>query len=118
LARTLRLAVTTRGVADSAAAAIDAEIKRLKHGTSLVDYKRMPAFARDLSALSAAIEGPLERSDDTDGHHQCPSDQARADAHLARAESGDAYFVNAADPEDGCGRCSPSCASASRSASG
>jgi hypothetical protein len=91
LARTLRIAVAARGGADSAAVAIDAEIKRLKRGTSLVDYKRAPAFARDLSALCAAIEGPLadadpemalermfdfidlaprliERSDDSDGH--------------------------------------------------
>jgi hypothetical protein len=35
--------------ADSAAGAIDPEIKRLKRGTSLVDYRRMPAFARDLA---------------------------------------------------------------------
>ena len=91
LARTLRIAVAARGGADSAAVAIDAEIKRLKRGTSLVNYKRMPAFARDLSALCAAIEGPpadadpemalermfdfidlaprlIERSDDSDGH--------------------------------------------------
>ena len=38
VARTLQIA---------ASAAIDPEIKRLKRGTSLVDYKRMPAFARD-----------------------------------------------------------------------
>ena len=35
--------------ADSAAGAIDPEIKRLKRGTRLVDYKRMLAFARDLA---------------------------------------------------------------------
>ena len=81
--------------ADSAATAIDAEIKRLKRGTSLIDYQRVPAFARDLSALCAAIEGPLadadpamalermfdfidlaprliERSDDSDGHIGTP----------------------------------------------
>lgn len=91
LVRTLRIAVAARDGADSAATAIDAEIKRLKRGTSLVDYQRVPAFARDLSALCAAIEGLLadadpaialermfdfidlaprliERSDDSDGH--------------------------------------------------
>jgi hypothetical protein len=35
--------------ADSAAGAIDPEIKRLKRGTSLVDYRQMPAFACDLA---------------------------------------------------------------------
>ena len=83
--------MAARDGADSAAAVIDAEIKRLKRGTSPIDYKRMSAFARDLSALCAAIEGPLadanpamalertldfidlapaliERSDDSDGH--------------------------------------------------
>ena len=59
VARRLRIAVAARGGANSAPAAIDPEIRRLKRGTRLVDYKRMPAFARDLSALCAAIEGPL-----------------------------------------------------------
>ena len=39
VARRLRIAVAARGGADSAAAAIDAEIRRLKRGTSLVDYQ-------------------------------------------------------------------------------
>ena len=47
----------------SAAAAIDAEIRRLKRGTSLVEYKRIPAFARDLSTLGAASEGQLADAD-------------------------------------------------------
>ena len=61
VARRLRIAVAARR--DSAAAVIGAEIRRLKRGTSLVDYKRMLAFARDLSALGAAIEGPLADAD-------------------------------------------------------
>jgi hypothetical protein len=91
LARSLRIVVAARDGADSATTAIDAEIKRLKRGASLIDYQRVPAFARDLSALCGAIEGPLadadpamalermfdfidlaprliERSDDSDGH--------------------------------------------------
>jgi len=91
LARTLRIAVASRDGADSVASEIDAEIKRLKRGTSNIDRNRMPAFTRDLSALCTAIEGPLadadpatalermfdfidlapsliERSDDSDGH--------------------------------------------------
>jgi len=91
LARTLRIDVAAQDGAASAATAIDAEIKRLKRGSSLVDYQRVPAFARDLAALCATIEGPLadadpamalesmfdfvdlaprliERSDDSDGH--------------------------------------------------
>jgi len=91
LARTLRIAVASRDGADSVASEIDAEIKRLKRGTSNIDRNRMPAFARDLSALCTAIEGSLadadpataldrmfdfidlapsliERSDDSDGH--------------------------------------------------
>jgi hypothetical protein len=74
-----------------AAAEIAAEIKRLKRGRGHIDRNRMLAFARDLSALCTAIEGPLadadpamalermfdfidlapsliERSDDSDGH--------------------------------------------------
>src|SRR5271167_2547823 len=46
VARPLGIAVAARGGADSAAAAINPKIKRLKRGTSQVDYKRMPAFAR------------------------------------------------------------------------
>lgn len=88
LARTLRIAVASR---DGAAAEIAAEIKRLKRGRGHIDRNRMLAFARDLSALCTAIEGPLadadpamalermfdfidlapsliERSDDSDGH--------------------------------------------------
>jgi hypothetical protein len=91
LARTLRIAVASRGGAASAAAEIDAEIKRFKRSKSHIDWKRVPEFARDLSALSTAIEGPLadvdpgtalqrmfdfidlaptliERCDDSDGH--------------------------------------------------
>jgi hypothetical protein len=91
LARTLGITVASRGGAGSAAAEIDAEIKRLKRGRGHIDRNRMPAFARDLSALCTAIEGPLvdadpamvlgrmfdfidlapsliERSDDSDGH--------------------------------------------------
>jgi hypothetical protein len=63
VARRLRIAVAARGGADSAAAATDAEIRRLKRGTIPVDYKRMPALARDLSALGAAIEGLLADAD-------------------------------------------------------
>jgi hypothetical protein len=61
--RCARCGSRSRRRADSAAAVIGAEIRRLKRGTSLVDYKRMPAFARDLSALGAAIEGPLADTD-------------------------------------------------------
>lgn len=57
LARSLRIAVAARDGADSAATAIDAEIKRLKRGTSLIDYQRVPAFARDLSALLCRDRG-------------------------------------------------------------
>jgi uncharacterized membrane protein len=71
VARRLRIAVAARGGADSAAGVIDAEIRRLKRGTSLVDYKRMPAFARDLSALCAAIEGPLADADPGMGPNAC-----------------------------------------------
>ena len=71
VARRLRNAVAARGGADLAAAVIDAEIRRLKRGTSLVDYKRMPAFARDLSALCAAIEGPLADADPGMGPNAC-----------------------------------------------
>jgi len=42
MARRLRIAVAARGGADSAAAAINPKIKRLKRGTSLIDYRRMP----------------------------------------------------------------------------
>jgi hypothetical protein len=91
LARTLRIAVASRNSAQSATAEIDAEIKRLKRAKGNVDWKRVPAFARDLSALCTAIEGTLadadpeaalermfdfidlapsliERCDDSDGH--------------------------------------------------
>ncbi len=61
--RCARCGSRSRRGADSAAAAIGAEIRRLKRGTSLVDYKRMLAFTRDLSALGAAIEGPLADAD-------------------------------------------------------
>ena len=99
LARGLRIAVAARDDADPAGAAIDAEIKRLKRGTSPIDYKRMPAFAGDLSALCTAMEGPLadadpvmalarmfsfidlalaliERSDDSEGISATPSGAA------------------------------------------
>jgi hypothetical protein len=71
MARRLRIAVAARGGADWATAAIDAEIRRLKRGTSLVDYRRIPAFARDLSALGAAIEGPLADADPGMGLDAC-----------------------------------------------
>lgn len=91
LARTLRIAVASRDGVDAAAVEIDAEIKRLKRGRGFIERDRTRAFARDLSALCTAIEGPLadadpamalermfgfidlapsliERSEDTDGH--------------------------------------------------
>jgi hypothetical protein len=91
LARTLRIAVASRSGGEAAAAEIDAQIKRLKRAKGNIDWKRVPAFARDLSALCSAIKGPLadadpeaalgrmfdfidlapsliERSDDSDGH--------------------------------------------------
>ncbi len=91
LARTLRIAVASRDGADAGAVEIDAEIKRLKRSRGFIDRDRTRAFARDLSALCTAIEGPLaeadpvmalermfdfidlapsliERSDDRDGH--------------------------------------------------
>lgn len=58
LARTLRIAVASRDGADSAA-----EIKRLKRGKGFIDRDRTRAFARDLSALCTAIEGPLADAD-------------------------------------------------------
>jgi len=63
LARGLRSLAAAQDGADSAAAAIDAEIKRLKRGTNPIDYKRMPAFACDLLALCNAIERPLADAD-------------------------------------------------------
>lgn len=63
LARTLRIAVASLVGADFATAEIDTELKRLKRGTSHIDRSRMPAFARDLSALRDAIEGPLADAD-------------------------------------------------------
>lgn len=91
LARTLRIAVASRDGADAATMEIDAEIKRLKRGKGFIERDRTRAFARDLSALCTAIEGPLadadpamalermfdfidlapsliERSDDSEGH--------------------------------------------------
>jgi hypothetical protein len=91
LTRTLRIAVASSESADSAAVEIDAEIKRLKRGRGFIERDRTRAFARDLSALCTAIEGPLadadpvmalermfdfidlapsliERSDDSNGH--------------------------------------------------
>jgi Family of unknown function (DUF6880) len=90
-ARALRIAIASRNGAASAAAEIDAEIKRLKHGRGFIDQDRVAAAARDLSRLCSAIEGPLadadpemalerifdviglapallDRSDDSDGH--------------------------------------------------
>jgi hypothetical protein len=91
LTLTLRIAVASSESADSAAVEIDAEIKRLKRGKGFIERDRTRAFARDLSALCTAIEGPLadadpvmalermfdfielapsliERSEDRDGH--------------------------------------------------
>ena len=91
LARTLRIAVASLDGANSAALEIDAEIKRLKRGRAFIERDRTRAFARDLSALCTAIEGPfadadpvmalerifdfidlapslIERSEDRDGH--------------------------------------------------
>jgi hypothetical protein len=63
LMRTLRMAVASPDGATEAAAEIDAEIKRIKHGTASIDWRRAPAFARDLSTLRDAIEGPLADAD-------------------------------------------------------
>jgi Family of unknown function (DUF6880) len=63
LARTLRVAVASQAGAASAAAEIDAEIKRLKRGTSFIDRHRVPDFVRGLSALHDAIVGPLADAD-------------------------------------------------------
>jgi hypothetical protein len=63
LMRTLRIAVASRDGAAEAAAEIDAEIKRIKRGKASIDWQRAPAFARDLSTLRDAIEGPLADAD-------------------------------------------------------
>jgi hypothetical protein len=92
VARTLRIAVAARGGADSAAAAIDAEIRRLKRGTSLVDYGRMPAFARDLSALCAAIEGPLADADPGMALERMFDFHRSAPALIERSDDSDGYI--------------------------
>lgn len=63
MALTVRVAVASQAGAASAAAEIDAEIKRLKRGTSLIDRNRVPDFVRGLSALHDAITGPLADAD-------------------------------------------------------
>jgi hypothetical protein len=63
LARTLRVAVASQAGATAAAVEIDAEIKRLKRGTSFIDRHRVPDFVRGLSALHDAITGPLADAD-------------------------------------------------------
>jgi hypothetical protein len=81
-----------RGGADSAAAVIDAEIRRLKRGTSLVDYRRIPAFARDLSALGAAIEGPLADADPGMALKRMFDFHRSAPALIERSDDSDGYI--------------------------
>ena len=63
LMRSLRIAVASRDGAAEAATQIDVEIKRIKRGKASIDWDRVPAFARDLTALRDAIEGPLADAD-------------------------------------------------------
>jgi hypothetical protein len=62
LMRTVRIAVASRTGAAQAAAQIDAEIKRIKR-KGLDRLAPRAAFARDLTALHDAIEGPLADAD-------------------------------------------------------
>jgi len=63
LMRALRVAVASRNGPAEATAEIDAEIKRIKRGKASIDWRRAPAFARDLKSLRDAIEGPLAEAD-------------------------------------------------------
>ena len=63
LMRALRVAVASRNGPAEATAEIDAEIKRIKRGKASIDWRRAPAFARDLESLRDAIEGPLAEAD-------------------------------------------------------
>jgi Trp operon repressor len=63
LMRRLRIAVASRNGAAEVAAEIDVEIKRIKRGKASIDWQRAHAFARDLTTLREAIEGPLADAD-------------------------------------------------------
>jgi len=63
LMRALRVAVASRNGPAEATAEIDAEIKRIKRGKASIDWRRAPAFARDLESLRDTIEGPLAEAD-------------------------------------------------------
>jgi len=63
LMRALRVAVASRNGPAEATAEIDAEIKRIKRGKAPIDWRRAPAFARDLESLRDTIEGPLAEAD-------------------------------------------------------
>lgn len=63
LMRTVRIVVASRTGAAEAAAQIDAEIKRVKRSQASIDLHRASTFARDLTALRDAIEGPLADAD-------------------------------------------------------
>jgi hypothetical protein len=52
-----------RAGAAKAAAEIDAAIKRIKRGKASMGWQRAAVFARGLSTLRDAIEGPLADAD-------------------------------------------------------
>jgi hypothetical protein len=69
VARRLRIAVAARRRFGRCGDRCRDQTAEARH--SLIDYKRMPAFARDLSALCAAIEGPLADADPGMGPNAC-----------------------------------------------
>jgi hypothetical protein len=94
-ARTLRIEIASGNGAASVAAEVDAEIKRLKRGRSLLDRDRVAAIARDLSRLCGAIKGPLANADPEMALERVFEVIDLAPALLDRSDDGDGHIGEA-----------------------
>jgi hypothetical protein len=61
--RTLRVAVASRTDADAVAHELESQIKALRRSQAFIERRKVPGLARDLQALSGAIEGLLAEAD-------------------------------------------------------